>query len=554
MKSQQPFYALLFVFFILNIITGFTAELSHDEAYYWMYAEFLDWGYFDHPPMVALFNYIGYSILPNELGVRLFSILATTGGLWLTYLLTSKKHPYIFWGIALGLFSLNILGFTSVPDNGLFFFAALFFWSYQRFLQKESWRNILLLTVAITGMLYSKYHAVFVVGFTLLSNIKLLKNKYLYIIALGSTLLYLPHILWQFEHEFPSLKYHLSDRAKAFTLEYLVDYITGTILYFGPLLLLFFSYFIIKQKSKDSFIKALKVNLWGFLVVFLFMSFRGRVEMNWNVTAIIPFIILSLLVYDSFSVKLKKYANRIILISCILLLVLRTVIIIDTIPVKQEKLAEMKGWKDFIQKLDKTYDHPEFVLTTYQMAAKFSFYTDRYAYCKVFTGRHNQYDFWPMNDTLTGKRIVYLGDSHKIGEEFITPQGWPLYATSIPEFYTYEDLKINSRKKRIEASMKDTVSVNVVVSAPFKRDMCEDTYQSYIIHHFYDEDWVRIPQDIAPYPKFKVNEITLTNAGYNVALNNKPKNPGKYWVTLGLITNGIAEYPPADTLLLNLKD
>ncbi len=49
-------------------------ELQDDEAYYWVYSHFLDWGYFDHPPMTALLIKMGYAIFHNELGVRLFQL------------------------------------------------------------------------------------------------------------------------------------------------------------------------------------------------------------------------------------------------------------------------------------------------------------------------------------------------------------------------------------------------------------------------------------------------------------------------------------------------
>ena len=34
-------------------------ELFNDEAYYWMCSRFPDWGYFDHPPMVAWWVILG---------------------------------------------------------------------------------------------------------------------------------------------------------------------------------------------------------------------------------------------------------------------------------------------------------------------------------------------------------------------------------------------------------------------------------------------------------------------------------------------------------------
>ena len=40
--------------FILRFLYAGSFELLREEAYYWNYAQHLDIGYLDHPPMVAL--------------------------------------------------------------------------------------------------------------------------------------------------------------------------------------------------------------------------------------------------------------------------------------------------------------------------------------------------------------------------------------------------------------------------------------------------------------------------------------------------------------------
>ena len=62
---------------LLSIIQATNTELFDDEAYYWVYSRFIDWGYFDHPPMIAAIVKAGYAIFPNEFGVRLFVLLLT---------------------------------------------------------------------------------------------------------------------------------------------------------------------------------------------------------------------------------------------------------------------------------------------------------------------------------------------------------------------------------------------------------------------------------------------------------------------------------------------
>src|ERR1044072_607186 len=76
---------------LLSIIQAANTELFDDESYYWVYSRFIDWGYFDHPPMIAALVKAGYSIFHNELGVRLFVLLLNTATIFFVQQLTYKR-------------------------------------------------------------------------------------------------------------------------------------------------------------------------------------------------------------------------------------------------------------------------------------------------------------------------------------------------------------------------------------------------------------------------------------------------------------------------------
>src|SRR5215212_5881352 len=82
---------------ILGLIQSRLTELLDDEAYYWVYSKFLDWGYFDHPPMIALLIKLGYTIFPNELGVRFFLLLLNLLSLLIIEKLIDKRNPALFY-------------------------------------------------------------------------------------------------------------------------------------------------------------------------------------------------------------------------------------------------------------------------------------------------------------------------------------------------------------------------------------------------------------------------------------------------------------------------
>jgi 4-amino-4-deoxy-L-arabinose transferase-like glycosyltransferase len=127
-KYQRHLFYLFWL--LLNLIQSSVTGLFDDEGYYWVYSRFLDWGYFDHPPMIALLIKIGYAIFPNELGVRLLTAIMSTATLWLIQNLLTVKEDRLFYSIALSMGVLQLGGIIAVPDVPLLFFTTVFGWVY----------------------------------------------------------------------------------------------------------------------------------------------------------------------------------------------------------------------------------------------------------------------------------------------------------------------------------------------------------------------------------------------------------------------------------------
>ena len=79
----------LFIWFIVNLLQGIFTEIHEDEAYYALFGEHLAWGYFDHPPMVALMTFLSSQLFSGTLGVRFCTIIASCLSLFVIWELST---------------------------------------------------------------------------------------------------------------------------------------------------------------------------------------------------------------------------------------------------------------------------------------------------------------------------------------------------------------------------------------------------------------------------------------------------------------------------------
>jgi 4-amino-4-deoxy-L-arabinose transferase-like glycosyltransferase len=281
------FITFLILFVVPNLIIGVTTELSFDESYYWLFSRYLDFGYFDHPPMVALSIFLGTTILGhNVFGVRLFSNLYLIGTVFIIWdLVKVYKQPLIFWVLMFSMPLIGLSGMVALPDTPLMFFTTLFFWVIKRYLAEDTtkWAGILALVIA--AMFYSKYHGLLIVLLTVCGYPAFLKRKSFWMIVISVFVLFFPHIYWQYMNDFVSFRFHLFGRTeKHFEIKNILDYIGGQIFLMGFLNFFLICFVFYKNKFTDKFERILMFNSFGFLVFLFFMSFRNQIEANWTIS------------------------------------------------------------------------------------------------------------------------------------------------------------------------------------------------------------------------------------------------------------------------------
>ncbi len=408
-------WLLVILWVVVNLVQSASVGAHEDEAYYWMWSRFLDWGYFDHPPMVAVMIDAGRNLFSGTLGMRFFTALLSGVSLWLMWDLVKeyKVSAKAFFLLALSIPLIQIYGFVTTPDVPLFFFGVLYFHALKRYYANDNIKNSVLLALVIALMFYSKYHAVLFVFFSLLSNLKLLKKPSFWATAVLAVVFLLPHIIWQFSHDFPSIQYHLFDRSKRpYRLDYTTMYVLNQWIVLGPLTAFFVFKGISKMTFKSYFDKALLFNLVGIIIFFFLSSFKGWVEPHWTLIASIPLVILGARGLSNLSEKLYQWFERLAIATIVLLGLARIIIAVpgpwSTIPALKMFYPRTQ-WAATIK--EAAQGRPVLFMNGFQAPSKYGFYSDGapVACLTQVEYRKHQYDLWPNLDSLQGRSVLLVG-------------------------------------------------------------------------------------------------------------------------------------------------
>ncbi len=406
-KSKYQFLFFLIIFFVINLLQSKYTALFEDEAYYWVWSKNLAFGYFDHPPLVALWVRISSLFFDSELGVRFFSTISFSLMLVIIWLIIDYKekwkYVWLYFLLVISVALLNVFGFVTTPDTPLFLFTALFLYAYKQFLIKDNWKYILLLGFSMAGMLYSKYHGVLVLFFVVMSNLSLLKNKKFWMASLFGFLLFLPHLNWQYQNDFPSFVYHLKERGKK---PYRID---NTLMHFVNIIaivgitfpIVYKAFFKLKTYSK--FDKSLNFIIYGFVVFFFFTTFTSRPQAQWIGIILIPLIILTF----PYFIQNQKARKWLIILGSIqfgLLLIVRIFLANENIsPIKLEPHIG-QTWIPALK--EKTKSKPIVFVNSYRNASLYTFYTGikTHSY-SILKGRKSQYDLLNFEEKMQSENV-----------------------------------------------------------------------------------------------------------------------------------------------------
>jgi hypothetical protein len=293
---------------LLRLVAAAWTPLTFDEAYYWIWSKHLAFGYYDHPPGVALVIRLGTMIAGDtEFGVRLASILLALPMSFAVYrtaeILFGGKRVAANAAILLNVTLMAAVGTLIVtPDSPLLVASSFVLLFLAKVLESERGEWWLAVGTAVGFALLSKYTAMFfgpAILAWLISVPKLRKwffSPWLYLGGLVALAIFSPVILWNADHHWVSFIKQLGrSEIVEFKPAFIGELIPTQIAFATPLVFilgLMGLYALARRKDGARASRALiNAMFWVITVYFFWHSLHARVEANWFAPVYPPFAI-----------------------------------------------------------------------------------------------------------------------------------------------------------------------------------------------------------------------------------------------------------------------
>lgn len=413
LNSNKALPILLAFHFLVWFSIALILNVHPDMADHWMWSRYLDFGYYEHPPMVALTMKLatligGDHALTLKIGSVLYSVLV----LYLCYLVGKeffdKKVSLIY------LLILEVTGYFSVGsvfwhiDQPYMMFWLLAFWGVGKYLNSGNINWIFYLGVILGLGAQSKYIMVFFPISLLIWCVIRKRQRVLltswksYVSGIITLLILLPNLYWNYQNEWATFTYNFKKgmTGATFGKEFLLFMIGQFILFSIVYSLYFWKSLFTKEinSSQISISKEVSADARSFLYVlgtvpflfFMFSSFAGQgADPHWvNVSYFSYFLLfakfLHLQVQDG---KLKQHVIvysiafvwNIFLIGCLLL---QTHFNTFNMAFEGSPLQKLVGWKQTAKQIKALTiksgkELPDFVITReYQLGGVLGLYLE----------------------------------------------------------------------------------------------------------------------------------------------------------------------------------
>ncbi|MGB0165980.1 MAG: ArnT family glycosyltransferase [Luteibaculum sp.] len=544
-KIRSTFYLL---WFLVGLCQAVFTDLMNDEVYYWACAQQLSWAYFDHTPVISVLIRFGALFFGGSLGVRFGILLLSLLSLYFLEKLLKPTNLKLFYLLFSSVLVFQFGSFIAVPDVPLCFFTLVFCLVFDRFLYQRAWYWTLVLGLCMAALVYAKYHGVVVILSAMIYRWQILRNPKFYLAAVFALLLFVPHLWWQYQHDFPSFWFQLVDRSsEPYSVLNSLEYIVEIPLISGPLVGFIFLWALVKKKHFNSIEKTAMAVVVGTWIFFFISSFKDRIEANW-IAHTVPLIFLLAYPEIESRVNWHKISKTLAWISIGLIICLRVYVLDLPWPESVTKKSQFHGWQSWAHSIQKVAgSYPVVFTNSYAGASKYMWYAGEKAHnISNIRYRNTQFDFIPgWEEGLLGDTVIYVAN-WEINEFYpLETKKGVNWLDTLPNFRAFSKFWFNTPQNSYElkASGRFTIPVDVEILLENPDVLWDAELPDPTIGYYYFKGTKLIDRN--PYQLVFSREI-LHEKKFDLHIE-APREPGNYILRISI------EMPPMEAYVNSHK-
>lgn len=439
-----------FFTFILHLIAIEGFGYFRDELYYISCSDHLDWGYVDHPPLsILLLKMIRFFLGDSLFAIRLLPVLSSGLFVFGTGMLAKELGGKKF--------ALILAAIAAMAPIGNFFLYSVY---SMNFLDHVFWLALMFIVLRIIKTGEPKYWIVFGVvaglglqnkisvlficfgiaaGILLTDQRKHLKHKQLWLGAAIAGLLFLPYILWNMTHGWPTLEFMQNAKTFKMTAVSPIEFLLEQLRYnnfstipiwlaglwfffftkagkpyrlFGWMYVAIYILFTVQQAKAYYFAPAYPIMFAGGAV--MIETWINKLNWNWSKPIIAIVVLASALIYCPVGLPILSQKKTIDW--------LQTLGIVANsgenhkIGLLPQHFADMHGWPELTIKVTRIYytltenEKKECMIYAgnYGITGAVNFFGKPYGLPQAISGHNNHY-FWPPEEKSANVFIIIGG-------------------------------------------------------------------------------------------------------------------------------------------------
>jgi len=308
LKNNNYLVLIIFLIFLIRSISLFfsSLELQGDEAQYWYWGTYFDWGYYSKPPLIGWMIGLFTSLFGNTAFIIKFPsliahFLTATVLFKLSLLFKRNREESLFLSISyLIFFAVSLSSNIISTDPFLLLFWTLSLYFLKLSILKNSIKYVLLTSISVALGFYAKYAMIYFFPCSIFLIILTDERRQLIInisIILGLVLLLIsPHVYWVYINNWLTFL-HTGDNfnwgTSLFNIKQLFNFILSQFFIATPIIFFFYLKGFIKFKKFISLYPFEISYSLPILVLITIQSFISRANANWSSVAFIGIAIIA---------------------------------------------------------------------------------------------------------------------------------------------------------------------------------------------------------------------------------------------------------------------